>query len=108
MAQFNNRADPKPQDANEYVAHQFHVNASFDGQSMSVTISVNDAVSKKKWEVVLTENDGYQDIKAAYDKMKVAVDSNQMACVFPDDNKPLDLVLMTQPEYVNLELAEKY
>eukprot|EP00483_Globobulimina_turgida_P005651 UN05661 len=107
MAQYENNAEPKPKDQNEYVAHQFHVNAHFDGKSMAVTIKVSDSISKKKWEIVLTQND-YQDIKGVYDQIKVAVDTNRMACSFPDEGKPLDLVLMTQPNYFNLELGETY
>eukprot|EP00484_Ammonia_sp_Unknown_P000311 CAMPEP_0197024166 /NCGR_PEP_ID=MMETSP1384-20130603/4796_1 /TAXON_ID=29189 /ORGANISM="Ammonia sp." /LENGTH=106 /DNA_ID=CAMNT_0042452511 /DNA_START=24 /DNA_END=344 /DNA_ORIENTATION=- len=105
MAQYNKNAQPQPQDKNEYVAHQFHVNAHFDAKSNVITLTVNDAVSKKKWELQITQQQE-QDIKGTYDKIKVAVDTSKMACSFPDEGKPLDLVLMTQPEYLSYELPE--
>ena len=76
MAQFDSKAQPQPQNKNEYVAHQFHVNAHFDAKQMLVTLTVNDAVTKKKWEKVLSKADfDGQDVKGAYDKIKVAVDT---------------------------------
>ena len=43
---------------------------------MSVTLTVYDAVTKKKWEKVLSKADfDDQDVKEAYDKIKVAVDT---------------------------------
>ena len=105
MAQFNNNAQPKPKNQNEYVAHQFHVNAHFDANAMNVTITVNDAITKKKWELILDQS-SYDDIKGAYDRIKIAVDQSKMAVAFPDEGKPMDLVLMTQPDYMNLELPE--
>merc|ERR1711902_39589 len=100
-------AQQKPKDENEYVTHQFSVNADYDANQLVVKISVNDAITKKGWEIVLTEND-YKDIKTVYEKqIKVAVNTNQMICAFPDEGKPLDLILKTQPEYISLELPEK-
>ena len=32
---------------------------------------------------------------------------SKMACAFPDQGKPLDLVLKTQPSYLSFELPEK-
>mmetsp|Transcript_14685 Transcript_14685/g.13182 ORF Transcript_14685/g.13182 Transcript_14685/m.13182 type:complete len:109 (+) Transcript_14685:32-358(+) len=108
MAQYDNCAQPQPKDKNEYVAHQFHVNAHFDAKLMQVTLTVNDAITKKTWEKCLTKIDfDNGDVKGNYDKMKVAVDTSKMACAFPDEGKPMDLVLMTHPDYMNFELPEK-
>ena len=106
MAQYDANAEPKPKDQNEYVAHQFHVNAHWDANLKQITLTVEDAITKKKWEKVVKENECEENIKSVYDKITKAVDTSKMACAFPDENKPLDLVLMTQPQYLAYELPE--
>ena len=79
MAQFDKNAQPQPQNKNEYVAHQFHVNAHFDANKLNVTLTVKDAVTKKKWEKCCTKIDfDNGNVKAAYDKIKVAVDTRYL------------------------------
>merc|ERR1712129_289686 len=105
MGAYDNNAQPQPKQANEYVAHQYHVNAHFNAEKTAITVDVGDAVTKKKWQLILVK-ENYADIQSTYDQIKAVLESSQMAVTFPDEGKPLDLLLKTSPEYMELELPE--
>ena len=68
------KQDDKP------IMHQFNVMAHFE--DMEMTITVIEATTKKRWKLVKTQKD-FDDIKAMYDRIKVAVDAGKMDCNMP-------------------------
>ena len=62
------------------VSDEYNVMAHFE--DMEITLTVIEGVSKKRWKLVKTQKD-FDDIKAMYDRIKVAVNNGKMNCVMP-------------------------
>mmetsp|Transcript_47150 Transcript_47150/g.78256 ORF Transcript_47150/g.78256 Transcript_47150/m.78256 type:complete len:97 (+) Transcript_47150:11-301(+) len=87
------------------VIHQFQVDAFYDAAKNIIKLTVNELKTKKTWQTNLDKSH-FADVYATYQKIKGAVDSNKLACAYPEQGQALDLVIMTHPDYVTAELPE--